>query len=515
MPEKNVVDKVNIRPGVSILSVLRHLNYKPWFAIAEFVDNSLQSFLSNKEAIDAIHGKPVKLRVHIDLDTTDGGRLQIRDNAAGISVADFPRAFRPAEVPPDQTGLSEFGMGMKSAACWFASHWSVRTSALHDPVERTVSFDIEKIIQDKLEELTISSRPIGAKAHFTEVTLTNLHKQPLGKTVSKIKEHLASIYRIFIRNGTLELIYNGEKLVYPEVTILISPYHKKPDDGVLEWRKEIDFDFGKGLSARGFAGIRKTGSASEAGFALFRRCRLIQGSIDDTYRPTFIFGQSNGFVYQRLFGELELEGFEVSHTKDGFRWEEDEETFLELLKEHLDSHPLPLLDQSTGHRSRFTPTELGAGAHQATKRTAKTMERELPEIVQELEKTPDEQPPPKELPDIITYAQREIEISYDNQQWLITLELTGDPAVSDWLSLSDGQCSVSGNELRRLGIRLSLAHPFMEQFCGTSVTDIEPLLRMAVAVALSELLARDSGVKMASTFRRNINKILRDALSKP
>ncbi len=32
---------VNIQPGVSMLSVLRHLNYKPWFAIAEFVDNSL------------------------------------------------------------------------------------------------------------------------------------------------------------------------------------------------------------------------------------------------------------------------------------------------------------------------------------------------------------------------------------------------------------------------------------------------------------------------------------------
>jgi hypothetical protein len=32
--------KVNIRPGVSVLSVLRHLNYSPWFALAELVDNS-------------------------------------------------------------------------------------------------------------------------------------------------------------------------------------------------------------------------------------------------------------------------------------------------------------------------------------------------------------------------------------------------------------------------------------------------------------------------------------------
>ena len=41
-------ERVNIRPEVSILSVLRHLNYRPWFAMAEFVDNSLQSFLANR-----------------------------------------------------------------------------------------------------------------------------------------------------------------------------------------------------------------------------------------------------------------------------------------------------------------------------------------------------------------------------------------------------------------------------------------------------------------------------------
>ena len=42
---------VNISPDVSILSVLRHLNYKPWYAMAEFVDNSIDSFLRNSEAI--------------------------------------------------------------------------------------------------------------------------------------------------------------------------------------------------------------------------------------------------------------------------------------------------------------------------------------------------------------------------------------------------------------------------------------------------------------------------------
>jgi hypothetical protein len=39
------LNSVNIRPGVNVLSVLPHLNYKAWYALAEFVDNAIQSSL--------------------------------------------------------------------------------------------------------------------------------------------------------------------------------------------------------------------------------------------------------------------------------------------------------------------------------------------------------------------------------------------------------------------------------------------------------------------------------------
>ena len=77
---------------------------------------------------------------------------------------------------------------------------------------------------------------------------------------------------------------------------------------------------------------------------------MIQGSGDDGYRPSVIFGASNSYRYQRVFGELHLDGFEVSHTKDGFRWDENEQPFLELLREHLDCEDLPLLKQAEGYR---------------------------------------------------------------------------------------------------------------------------------------------------------------------
>ena len=66
---------------------------------------------------------------------------------------------------------------------------------------------------------------------------------------------------------------------------------------------------------------------------------------------------------------------------------------------------------------------------------------------------------------------------------------------------------------RLIEIRVSYAHPFMIRFAPRGGDDLEALLRVAAALALSEVLARTSGVRMAGTIRRNLNEILRDVLS--
>ena len=322
--------KVPINPGVSVLGVLKHLNYKEWFAIAEFVDNSVQSFRANRNALAAAGSKYLRVQILI----SDDGIIRIEDNAAGIPLSEFPRAFRPAQAPEDASGLSEFGMGMKSAACWFAPRWSVRTKALGEAVERTVEFDISSIVDQSIEELDADERPASEQAHYTVVELRDVARLPRTKTLGKIREHLSDIYRQFIREGWLQLEIKGEALTYDEPPILNQPPEWDKEAGPIEWHKEIDFDFGQGKSAKGFAALFATASTRRAGFALFRRGRLIQGSADEGFKPQAIFGSANSFRRQRLFGELELEGFEVSHTKDGFQWDESEqEAFLELLKE--------------------------------------------------------------------------------------------------------------------------------------------------------------------------------------
>lgn len=511
------IDRVSIRPGVSILSVLSHLNYRPWFALAEFVDNAIQSHLTNQAALVALDG-PTKLKVSIDIESTDDGRITVRDNAAGISAGDFPRAFRPAQLPPDRSGLCEFGMGMKSAACWFAPRWYVRSSALGELVERTVKFNIAEIIKDSLDELDVQSARCSADSHFTEIALMGLHQLPIGRTLGKIRSHLTEIYRIFVREGMLELRLNGEELCYEQPEILIAPSYRDEDGSAVEWRKEFDFDFGADLRAHGFAAIRKRASVSGAGFALFRRNRLIQGSGDEGYRPEYIFGKPNTFPYQRVFGEIHLEGFEVSHTKDGFQWDENEQPFLELLKEELTNEDVPLLQQSREYRVERTRDDFRRGATQATDRTSQAIRDHIPDVLPDLvTKTEGAEPAPT-LSNAELAAHRIIDVDLAGKPWRVVLELSTDPAVGEWLEVSDQvtrDIEAGGNIERRIvGLRLSLAHPFMQRFCGTDCEEIEPLLRIAAALGLAEVAARDSGAKKAGAVRRNVNELLRNAFSR-
>ena len=321
-------------------------------------------------------------------------------NAAGIKEAEFARAFRPAEIPADTSGLCEFGMGMKSAACWFAQRWSVRTSALGEAVERTIAFDINRIVEDRTEELEISTRSADPNAHYTEIVLSDLCHPPQRRTIGKIKDHVGSIYRVFLRQRILEIKYNDEIITYEEPEVLSAPSYRNLTGPSVLWRKEIDFDFGMGQRAKGFAALRARASTSLAGFALFRRQRLIQGSADETYRPEYIFKKPNSFRFQRLFGELHLEGFEISHTKDGFRWDENEEVFLRILEESLSSEPLNLLDQADRYSYRGSPQEIRESAQRATERTAAVVQQEVPPILErQLNDVPSETRLPTDLPE--------------------------------------------------------------------------------------------------------------------
>ncbi len=500
---------VNIRPGVSILSVLKHIQYDPWFALAEFVDNSIDSYLKHEEEIKTVKGEEHKLTVKIEINEQDN-KIAIFDNAAGISKDDYSRAFRAAEIPPDSSGLSEFGMGMKSAACWFSDLWTVKTTALGENELKTVTFDLAKIFHDKLEELKVVSKPIDPNTHFTVIELHKIGKMPIKKTKTKIKDHLASIYRHFIRNGVLDLWVDNELLRYKDPKVLTAPYPYNSKNKAIYWRREIDLEIEpNSLYVRGFVGLRETMSNTESGFALFRRGRVIEGSVDEGFRPKKIMGDVGSPEYKRIFGELHLEGFEVSFTKRGIKWDENMDIFLDALRDDLNHPTFPLIKQAREYRTKPTRAEIQKVADAIVKHTVDDLEK-LGDTVDELQHAPPEQTEAASLTETVEISNRDFEFDFNDTKWLVSVELTYDKTIGDWIEVGDHLIKqpVEEKDIRQIGLRMSLSHPFIERFAGTDKARLEPILRIAAALGLAEVSARVAGVKHAGTIRMNLNRLL-------
>lgn len=505
----NTHDKVSIRPQVSMLSVLKYLEYETWFALAEFVDNSIVSYLNNEKDLKNIHGEKFKLEVKIELSDSEN-KITIRDNAAGINEVDYPRAFRPAEVPPDNTGLSEFGMGMKSAACWFSDEWRVSTTALGEIVTKVVNFDMKKIFEDKIEELDVEIKHSNKNSHYTTIELFNVNKMPRVKGLHKVKEHLKGIYRDFIRREVLILKVNEDELYYKEPKILKAARYDDVKGAPILWKKEIDFPIEENLSVNGFVAIRETGSTSEAGFALFRRGRVIEGSFDKGFKPEKIFGSPNSFRYQRLFGELHLEGFNVNFTKKGVQWDENLDIFLDLLKDDLSHEDFPLLQQAEKYRVRATETEYKA-ATKVLDSTVEDLEKKVPQAIADTLNAPKiEETEQPELTQTDKTIHRDFEVRFNKVTWKITIELSYDLSLTELIEVANYLVNqkTTDSTVRQIGIRLSLTHPFMVSFVGVDKSKIEPILRFVAALGLSEVIAKESGVKTQGEVRRNFNELI-------
>src|SRR3954447_10293794 len=98
---------IDITPPTNVYATFGRLNYTPWHAIAEFVDNATQSYFAGRKRL-GIEALP-ELKVQIQ--HKHGDSLDVRDNAVGMTAEELGRALRLSTPPSDVSGRSEFGMG--------------------------------------------------------------------------------------------------------------------------------------------------------------------------------------------------------------------------------------------------------------------------------------------------------------------------------------------------------------------------------------------------------------------
>lgn len=319
-------EKLSFKTSNRILRTYKHFPYKPWYAIAELVDNSTQSYLANRHVLDPIlekMGERFEVRIHYD---ARNRVLSVWDNAMGMALSELQHAVLLAEPPEDRSGRSEFGMGMKTSCSWLGRVWKIETKKLGETERYEVTVDIDAFTggeqDDQLDMVVREAQPL--QKHFTLIEVRELFHEFKGNRLRKIKEHLVSMYREDIREGHLVLRWDDENL---------EPEFMKPltvtEDGVTRtWKQDVKFSV-DGMPVRGYVSIlaKENRGRKYAGFDLIRRGRVIVGR-PGGYRPEIIFGEArNDTKNQRIYGELYMDDFPVNHLKDDFIWEAFQEEF--------------------------------------------------------------------------------------------------------------------------------------------------------------------------------------------
>lgn len=342
---------VSIAIQPDVLERFSDLNFKPSQAIAEFVDNAIQSYLDHKNNNTFVTAN-YKLVVDIKIEWAETANnktyaksITIIDNAAGIPKSKYDNAFETGHRPDFNEGLNEYGMGMKVAAFWLCRKWTTTSKYFAESVERTLIQNLDDIIPNKQQKLDYNEIISQDNGSYTIVRLENLYqKNNFTKAkLNGIREELASIYRAFLRRGEIQINVNEEALLFNDPKLLTAPFYSDPNCKPVEWKSQITKSmFGKEIN--GYIGILNEMSEKQSGLVIMRRGRVIVGeSSDHLYHPESLFGSyKNGFQYKRLYGEIEIKGFSASFNKNGFSDMEELEEMLGMLKSTLkvDGHSL-------------------------------------------------------------------------------------------------------------------------------------------------------------------------------
>lgn len=522
--------KLNIRPTTSVYATYKNIKYDPWTAIAEFVDNSTQSYYDNEKKLRATkYWKGLSVEITYGKDETGEEYLEIKDNAYGMNYHDFQRAI-VLDSPPKHITRSEFGMGLKTAACWFGTKWSVETTELGSDVKYKTIVDVDMLQKYKNEEIEVDEEHCNPKDHYTIIRIWSLNRKLKGRQIGKTKDQLRGIYRVDLRSGDIKIFYNGESLHYEDPAILTE---ELPDGGTKIWKKDVSFSVsheGKDYPVTGFIALREEGSTSSAGLTLIRRGRVIVGGYENTYRPEEVFEKTNSFVYQRLFGELNMDEWPVTQTKDAFDWYSGLEDALidalvkecaEYAKKAKEYRKRPKRLGETDVK-KLVDTLSGAGIIEDVKTQSIPPKIEKNDSADGAKKDPDSKKPieTEPAPSITPSTSEEktdagindkgngqqIEFTYGVRKYIFNFIPVQDNPLSNWLNIEE-------ESEEEYTIEWNTRHPFFDRIADDP-DFMEVMQVFTFALALSEIESRrtEDGKIDASTIRMRMNETLKSIM---
>lgn len=495
---------VDITIGANMYGRISDITNTPSHVLAEFVDNAIQSYIDNKnELLEQDPNYKLKVEINIEWDAEDDNRaskITIRDNAGGIGKDNFAKAFKLAHTPDDNTGLNEFGMGMKTAALWLGEEWSVESTTIGEGIARKIFFDLNSVMANELKSLPVTQKKVDASSHYTFVSITSATKNvPSLKSLQKIKDELASIYRKYLRVDEIDLIVCDTKLSFQDPVILTAAFHKKaghPEGERMYWRKEIDFEFGP-YRAKGFIALLNTMQNNKNGLALLRRGRVVVGAeTDGRYLPKVLFGNVGSPRYKRMFGELELEGFDVAFNKNDIQDRENLEMLMEALKSVIHTKDFDLYTQAENYREdervKFVK-KIVRGHNTSRQKNEKIEVTTQPQTIPTFEASP---LLPTEPTVIDEYNDTYV---VNGTQYTLNVQFVDSGKELVWVALSKGAENT-------IICNINTSHIFFTQFGKPTQAIVALLKTIAISKYLGQKIGGDTTYAMLDYFNQLILK---------
>ena len=514
--------KASIKIGTGIMEAFTRMPVETEQLLREFIDNSTTSYYDHALELDKVVDQQ-KCIVNIDWDDS---RIVILDNAYGMHEEGFFRALRPNAKAESYSADSrgKYGLGLKYAALNLGSKYTIETTAFGSNKLYYAEIDLD-VLKTDIEEIPYTISDVLESKHFTKIVITNLArtlkelpKKGIKKKATKSKEEqlresISQIYRYDITQGKLDVFINGKKVIYYEPEFL-----QKKDGGEFLSTFDDSFDFGgKNYSYSGWIAILKKGDVSNAGFMLVQKDRAIQLN----YRPEDLFGKSNDFRYQRVVGEINLDGdsWVVTFTKNAVKWDDFglEDTFIQSLKENRNVSEI--LKQAKDYRKN---------KENITIDTIKKWEKDLKNTFSNIKEVPEkegtsshENAPsksgvPSEKDDHKSISQDVTpDDSIGEENVIIPISYAGVnyefemiPAIdispeTPWIKL---QSKDAQNYKYR--IEVNVRSPFFEEYKDQKSKKL--ITKMAMCVALAQLASKKRGLSMIDSqkFIEELNLIL-------
>lgn len=340
------INEVDISPEISIYNLLESYPYNLGGALSEYVDNSIQSFLDNKEKLNK---EKINVTITVDFSDKSNKKITIEDDGVGITDSDLKRAMKPAFKPNEQN-LNEFGIGMKAASIWIGRQWSLINSQIdRENINecQIMVFNLNHLILENKGSIPVLKENKNCCKSGVKITIEGIIKDFDKNQVEDAFLTLEENYQYFINVDkilNLHLIFSENKNLSPlpnEATlipkILVSPKmiikKNKPyweDEIDKVWRKDVKFEF-NGKTVSGFVMCRDTSSYKNPGVKIFRQKRLIQGTTRNPNLPIDLLDTANKRISIRFYAELHLDGQKISNNKTELNI--NEKLFYSILQE--------------------------------------------------------------------------------------------------------------------------------------------------------------------------------------